>query len=151
MGIQVGKLVQFCDKSCSAHPHPRRLAIWSANLVNVLVHAACVKAKASPKVTAAIDAAVAVLAFSLAQVVHHEQIGSSASVWKSRDDALIGFSVSASVFKLVEAVSGTVGIVSSHPLVKLGATVVVAGCGASRAVIKTGTSVREQEMKLYDQ
>ncbi|KAF8956273.1 hypothetical protein BDZ97DRAFT_1852590 [Flammula alnicola] len=125
------------------------LSVWCTRLVNKLVRAACVKAKAPPKLTVVIDVAVAIAVFSLMQAVHHYQIEVSQSVWAKKDDALIGFSISTSIFELVEAASGTVGVVAVDPVTKGGAIVIVAACGASRAVIKTGKSVREHELKRF--
>ncbi len=96
-----------------------------------------------------IDVAVAIVAFCLTQVVHHYQIQAiSSSSSKDTDGALVGFSVGSSVYELVQNVSGTVGIVAEDPLTKLGATVVVAVCGASRAVLKTGTTMIKEKSEV---
>jgi len=79
------------------------------------------------------------------QVVHHDDLDSPDKVWG--DDVLIGFSVGSSVFEVIEAASTTVGVLQPETLPY--AVVAVAACGASSAVIKTGTSVREHELKEF--
>lgn len=88
---------------------------------------------------AASDILVGLSAFSLAQVVHHEQLTGD---WKGRDDEKTTLDISGSVFEVVEKLSTAVGILVPEPVTKLAAGAIMGTSAACKAVVNTGIAVK---------
>lgn len=95
------------------------------------------------KIMAASDILVGLAAFSLAQVVHHEQLTGN---WEGRDDEKTALDISGSVFAVVEKLSTAVGILTPEPLTKLAAGGVMGTAVACKAVVKTGIAIKKANL-----
>lgn len=89
---------------------------------------------------AASDILVGLSAFSLSQVVHHEQLTGD---WKGRDDEKTALNISGSVFEVVEKLSTAVGILVPEPVTKLAAGAIMGTSAACKAVVNTGIAAKE--------
>ncbi|KAG8970097.1 hypothetical protein FRC05_000745 [Tulasnella sp. 425] len=118
------------------------IVIWRVRITNTIVISVCTHAT-SPyilKIMTASDILVGLFAFSLAQVVHREQLTGN---WKGRYDEKTALDISGSVFDLVEKLSTAVSILTPEPLTKLTAGAVMGTSAACKAVVKTGIAVKK--------
>ncbi|KAG8899066.1 hypothetical protein FRC00_001939 [Tulasnella sp. 408] len=122
-----------------------RISIWSILVTDTIVVSVCTRALTPYvlKIMAASDILVGLAAFSLAQVVHHEQLTGN---WEGRDDEKTALDISGSVFTVVEKLSTAVGILTPEPLTKLAAGGVMGTAAACKAVVKTGIAIKKANL-----
>ncbi|KAG8924301.1 hypothetical protein FRC01_011677, partial [Tulasnella sp. 417] len=119
-----------------------RISIWTILVTNTIVLSVCSKTLTPYvlKIMAASDILVGLSAFSLAQVVHHEELTGN---WKGRDDEKTALTISSSVFDVVERLSTATGILISEPLTKTTAGAVMGTAAACKAVVKAGIAIKK--------